>query len=175
MTDTREAFEARLRALIGYDSEAGRLYWAAKPNRNILVGQQIGRPNSWGHWAFRFMGKTLMVHRVAWFISHGEWPRHQIDHIDGDKGNNRIGNLRDVPQTLNMQNLTKAHRSNKSGFIGVHRVKNQRLTKPWKASIKANGRNISIGHFDSPEEAHAAYLQVKMKLHPGYVPKQGQA
>lgn len=165
MTD-RAAFEARLLSLIAYDAATGILSWKAKPNRNMRVGSVIGRPNSWGHVSFGFMGRTWMAHRVAWFIHHGSWPVHQIDHIDGDKQNNRISNLRDVPQNLNMQNRNTPKKDNQSGYLGVVRIRG--ITKPWRAKIKVDNKWHSLGCYATPEEAHAAYMARKMELHPWY-------
>jgi hypothetical protein len=160
--------EERLRQMIGYEPDTGRLYWKVKPNRNILAGRTIGRPNSWAHICFGFMGRTWMSHRVAWFLYFGYWPEHQIDHINGDPADNRIENLRDVPQTMNMQNKRRAHKNNESGLLGVSKSERGR-TKPWKATIKVDGKSRTLGRFATAEEAHQAYMQAKRQFHAGAV------
>jgi HNH endonuclease/AP2 domain len=162
MTD-REQFEAWIRQFIAYDPMTGILSWKEKPNRNIVVGRAIGRPNQWGHMTFGFRGRTLMVHRVAWFLTYGKWPEHQIDHINRDPADNSLANLRDVPQSVNMQNTHLWRKNTNSGFPGV-RYRSDR-TRCWRSEIKVNGKTKSLGNFSTPEEAHAAYLSAKRSLH----------
>lgn len=161
----REAFEEKLREFVAYDPITGVLQWAKKPNRSIRIGAPLGRPNVWGHLTFCFNGRTLMVHRVAWFLHRGEWPAHQIDHINGDKNDNRIANLRDVPQTKNMQNQRRGHVGSASGgLLGAHFTGNSRHN-PWESSIKADGRRLYLGSFPTKEAAHVAYMKAKGELH----------
>lgn len=168
MTQSAEKDRAELDRLllefVTYNPETGEITWAKKPNRNIEIGSQVGKPNSWGHWCFSFKGTTLMTHRVAWFIYHSEWPQNQIDHINGDKSDNRICNLRDVTQDINMQNQHRAHIGNKSGLLGVS-YKPYRKANPWRAMIKANGKNISLGSYSTAEAAHDAYISAKSVIH----------
>jgi hypothetical protein len=154
--------EDRIRRLIAYDPETGSLTWKEKPNRNIPIGQRIGSQNIWGHIRFAIMGRQLMVHRVAWFLYYGTWPQYQIDHIDGNPANNRIVNLRDVPQELNMQNKHKTCAV--SGLMGAHSNKNN-TQRPWSSNIKANGQYRYLGQFATALEAHLAYMKAKAELH----------
>jgi hypothetical protein len=167
MSTAREEFEADLRRFIGYDAENGELFWKEKPNRNIRIGRRIGRPNSWGHMSFSFQGRTCMVHRVIWLIATGSFPKYEIDHIDGDKSNNVLSNLRDVQRAVNQQNMRRAHKSNKSGFLGVFKEPTNHPNRPWRACIKKEGKSISLGYFDTPEKAHEAYLKAKRVMHEG--------
>lgn len=164
--EAMRAIEKEMIRLIGFNPITGDMWWKEKPNRNIVIGRKIGRPNSWGHFSFGFRGHTWMVHRVAWFLTYGDWPKNQIDHINGDKSDNRITNLRDVPQSINMQNLQGAHKNNESGFLGVS-PRGEGRTKQWRACIKIKGKSITIGTFKTKEEAHAAYLGMKRKIHEG--------
>jgi hypothetical protein len=102
------------------------------------------------------------AHRLAWLYVYGKWPVGHIDHKDGNPLNNAISNLREATGSLNGQNLRKARRDNKSGLLGVSP---NRLR--WSASIKADGRKHHLGTFDTAEEAHAAYVAAKRKLHEG--------
>lgn len=107
-----------------------------------------------------------MAHRLAWFYVNGVWPKGHIDHIDGNKTNNSIDNLRDVSRSMNLQNQKKAHRGKSSGLpLGVHLSRGGR----FMAQLRVNGKNKSFGTFDTPESAHEAYLQAKEYYHPGYV------
>lgn len=158
--------EERINAFVAYDKETGQMWWKDKSNRNVVVGKHIGLANRKGHLTFHMLGRTLSVHRVAWFLTYGKWPDHQIDHINGVKTDNRICNLRDVPQNTNMQNMKTARKDSKSGLLGVSKI-NRNVEKCWKACIKTSGKSKSLGHFYSPEEAHQAYLTAKRILHPG--------
>lgn len=105
-----------------------------------------------------------MAHRVAWAFVTGVWPGDQIDHIDGDKTNNRFANLRDVSQTVNMQNQRRPYSNNKIGLAGVYRHKaNGRIY----SQIRVSKKLVHLGYFDTPEQASEAFLKAKRELHPG--------
>jgi len=91
----------------------------------------------------------------------GEWPS-EIDHINGDKSDNSYRNLREVSRGENMQNKRKAHRNNKTGFLGVAREAGK-----YRARIRVCGKNRSLGMYDTPQQAHQAYLAAKRELHEG--------
>lgn len=152
-----------LRAAVSYDPENGVF-----TRIGVLHGPKKDRAGTLRPNGYRFImaaGVRCYEHTLAWFFVHGQWPTHQIDHIDGDRSNNRINNLRDVDQHINRQNLRKAHKNNKSGYLGVswHTAVNK-----WRAQICAgNGKSELIGYFDSPTLAHEAYLEHKRRLHPG--------
>jgi hypothetical protein len=103
------------------------------------------------------------AHRIAWVLTHGELPE-VIDHINGVRDDNRLCNLRNTSQRVNMQNQRKASSYNKTGFLGVTYNKQ---TGRYRAQIGNNGKIIHLGAFDTPESAHAAYLQAKRQLHEG--------
>lgn len=108
-------------------------------------------------------GKVYLQHRLAWLYVTGEWPEHSIDHIDGNPGNNRFANLRDVPQNVNAQNRRKAQASKKySTLLGAQWCKQ---VSKWKTSVRVNGRMKHIGFFASAEDAAQAYVQAKRVYH----------
>lgn len=162
----RESVDDAIRRYMSYDPSTGKLRWKEKPNRNLAEGKEIGKENSWGHLCFGFRGRTWMVHRVAWFLYYGRWPEYQIDHINRVKTDNRIENLRDVPQNINQQNQGNPHRNNKAGFLGVT-LRGDGRPNPYRAAIKTNGKNFNLGSFATAEEAHAVYLEAKRKIHAG--------
>lgn len=108
-------------------------------------------------------GVPKLAHRLAWLYVYGEWPQHGLDHINGVRLDNRISNLRDVPQTINLENQRKAKGLTKSGFLGVERTRGGK----WAARIVANGKRYGLGVFATPEAAHSAYVTAKRKLHEG--------
>lgn len=153
---------ARLRELLKYDPETGVFVSLTNRGRNTTEGRIAGgrRPN--GYLVIRLDGVQHRAHRLAWLYMTGEWPEHEIDHINGDRADNRFANLRDVTRTVNQQNLRVAHRSSKSGLIGAWKRRNR-----WMAAIRVDGKQICVGQFDTPEEAHSAYLAAKRRLHAG--------
>lgn len=95
----------------------------------------------------------------------GGWPRFTIDHINGDGSDNRWANLRDVPLFVNQQNMRKprgGQRTNKIGVLGVTQV-----GRRFSARLSVDKRTTYLGTFDTPEEAHAAYLAAKRAHHAG--------
>lgn len=143
-------------ALFEYDPDTGVL--SPRPGANAGVRR---RPD--GYWiAWRQKGKRLYLgHRVAWLLHHGAWPVHGIDHINGDKSDNRIANLREATQHQNGGNQ-RLRRNNTSGFKGVCW---DTWTNRWVATIMAHGKHHNLGRFDSPEDAHAAYMTAAVELY----------
>ena len=108
-----------------------------------------------GYLAGRMLGKTFKAHRVAWAIHYGDWPSGEIDHINGDKSDNRISNLRDVNGSKNCRNLS-LRKTNSSGRTGVHSVRHRDGREAWAARITTEGKQVSLGWYDSIEGAIAA-------------------
>ena len=152
-----------LRCLLDYDPKTGIFRWLVNRQR-IKMGAVAGTIDHYGYIVIMVNGTNLKAHRLAWLYTHGVWPEQQIDHINGVKADNRIANLRDVPQSMNQHNQVRTKKNNTSGFCGVSWEKRD---KRWRAMIMVNGRKQHIGLFDTPEAAHAAYLAAKLRLHPG--------
>ena len=134
-----------------YDSATGRLY-----NRVWRLGHApgavAGGPNKRGYWTVLYRHRVFLQHRLIWFVAHGAWPAHNIDHVNGDKADNRLVNLRDVDQSANMFNVQMQKlRAGKS--LGVRFKANG-----WEASIKVRGTERYLGRFQSKDKAQRAYL-----------------
>lgn len=143
---------ARARELWAYDPETGDLRWKVRiPRRRVSIGDKVGGPHPQGYLCIGWDGKCYLNHRLAWFLMTGRWPK-QIDHKDRNKKNNRWANLREATQSQNNAN-TGLFAHNTSGAKGVSWHKR---TGTWRADIKVNRRQISLGHFDSFEAACAA-------------------
>lgn len=154
----------RLRELLDYDAETGTFRWRHK-GKGRMVGSVAGCRTRAGYVQIRTLYVLRMAHRLAWLYVYGRWPRSTLDHIDGDRLNNRIANLREVSVSGNAQNQKGAQRDSLSGYLGV--VTRTRATKNrWQAKITVDGRSAWLGVFDSPECAHLAYLEAKRRLHP---------
>jgi len=107
--------------------------------------------------------KQYRGNRLAWFLVHGEWPDGEVDHINGDRLDNRISNLRVVDRAGNSQNQRRAHFDNRScGLLGVTWNKQHRR---WQAKLQARKVRHHLGYFDDPQSAHEAYLKAKSALH----------
>jgi len=152
--------QARLHELLSYDPETGVMRWRVNKGP-VKAGDVAGNPTR-GYLQLMVDGHMTFVHRFIWFYVHGTWPIGNIDHIDGNRSNNRIANLRDVSQAMNIQNERKPRSNNKSGFLVVKA--NRGL---WKAEISINGKTKFLGRFKTPEEAHQVYVEAKRRLHPG--------
>ncbi len=108
-------------------------------------------------------GRRYWAHRVVWLLNTGHWPVHEIDHINGDKKDNRMSNLRCATRQLNAENMRKPSKRNKVGLLGVSPAGKYH----FKAQIGVSGRQIYLGRFKSKEEAHAAYVSAKRIYHKG--------
>lgn len=164
----------RLRELLVYDESSGKLFWRERCESGF---SSLGRCIAWNE---RYAGKealtsvngsgyrhgyvdyvTVIAHRVAWAIFHGDWPDSDIDHRSTDKLDNRMSNLRKATNAENMRNK-RARRDNKCGLKGVCW---NTSNKKWKAQISIDGKVMYLGLFDNAESAHSAYCAAAEKLH----------
>ncbi len=153
----------RLRELLDYDPETGALVWRVRSGRSV-VGTETKCLDASGRIQVRFGGRTYRASRLAWLHYYGCWPEHEIDHINGIKTDNRIANLRDVPRQINQQNIRSVPKHGKNRLLGASYLPKDRK---WQSCISVNNKRISLGRFDTEEEAHAAYIAAKRRLHPG--------
>lgn len=158
----------RVRELLHYNPETGVFVWLKTRSKKVPPGSVAGGVNKvHGYNQIKVDGIKLPAHRLAWLYVHGYWP-NQIDHINGARADNRLSNLRDVTPQVNAQNVHKPRRDNKkSGLLGVGFGNKHRGPKKWTARVTVEGRRVLIGYFYTPEEAHAAYLSAKRRLHTG--------
>jgi hypothetical protein len=147
---------------ISYDPETG-IFTRLVASSHAKPGPINGRLNRKGYLEFWILGKLVRSHRLAFFIMLGRWPEKQIDHIDGDKANNRWANLRDVDNKTNCENKKVSYKNNTHGFLGI-----SRRGRKWEARIRCDGKLRYLGVFPTPELAHAAYIEAKKILHKGY-------
>lgn len=153
----------RLRELLHYDPETGVFTWRVRRGGGAVAGGICGSPNSGGYIQIKIDRVLRKAHRLAWLYVHGAWPKADIDHINGVRDDNRLTNLRDVPESTNAQNLLRARKDSGAGLAGARKNRDS----GWAARIRVGGKERHLGIFATPEEAHAAYIEAKRRLHTG--------
>ena len=151
----------RLREVLDYNRDTGVFVWAVPTNPRIKVGDVAGCVPERGYRLVRIDRHPYRAHRLAWLYVYGEWPAVQIDHINGDRADNRLANLREATGAENMQNQRRPQSNNQSGFLGVRPSGGR-----WRAAIMVGGRKRYLGCFGTPEKASEAYVAAKRELHP---------
>lgn len=153
-----------LRECFDYDAEAGTLTWRARPAAHFSdarrctqvntahAGKIAGGCTRSGYADVFVDGKRFMAHRIIWAMHTGVWPIAFIDHINRNRFDNRISNLREATQS---QNSINRGTKNKTGLKGVY---------PSGAKYRALIQ-INLGIFDTPELAHQAYSKAARELH----------
>lgn len=150
----------RLQHVVEYNEKTG-LFMFRHGRGGKPKGTIAGTLNEKGYRCIVIDSRRYRAHRLAWLYVHGAWPADEIDHIDGDRDNNRIGNLREAGRSENLQNQRKAQKRNKTGLLGVSPRRGRH-----RATIVINGKQEHIGDFDSEIEAHNAYIERKRIVHP---------
>jgi hypothetical protein len=157
-----------IKEYLSYDPLTGVLTWFKSPANNIKAGSTAGaKLKHCIHISYK--GKHYKAHRLIWLIVYGVMPKCNIDHINENPYDNRLCNLRLDIGRENEQNKSNPNTNNKSGFRGVHWYK---AGNSWRAFIKIKGKQLYLGSYDTPEEAHAAYLCAKKEHHPFWVGKE---
>lgn len=163
---TADLTAARLRELLHYDPATGQFTRKIRTAQRHQVGDRadflIATGPLLGYFRVSIDSKRYLAHRVAWLYMHGSWPVDQIDHINGNRSDNRIENLRDVSQQLNRENIRGPQKDNASGYLGVHFAQNL-----WYAKVQHHGKTVYISSHKTPEIAHAAYVKAKREHHEG--------
>lgn len=151
----------RLREMLAYNPETGVLTWKYQVSRNIKPGQVAGCINQYGYRKVAINRKTLLVHRVIWAIYYGEFPDGLIDHINCNRLDNRICNLRVANATQNAANKTIANATKMRGVTKLPSGK-------YQACISK--RSIYLGTFDKAEDAKEFYEQASLMLYGEFSP-----
>lgn len=147
------------RSLLRYEPDTGLFYWIAERPGQRRLGNVAGHKSDLGYVKILIRPTNVSAHRLAWAFMTGKWPTHEIDHINGERHDNRFDNLRQATRAQNCQN--KRLRGNgAAGLPGAH-VRGNRYT----AIIDANGVRHRLGTFSTAEEASAVYLEARRRLH----------
>ncbi len=167
----------QVRELFDFNSESGELRWKKSIpgglNGNATrakAGSLAGCINKLGYRQICIGGSAYRAHRLVWLLAYGEWPALHIDHINGDKSDNRLQNLRLCTDSENGQNrktsATYGGKAKSSPLIGACFCKKRGM---WLASIRINGQYKHLGYFSSDIEAHLKYAEAK-KIHHRFNP-----
>ena len=142
-----------------YDEEVGKLLWKVAKGR-ARVGHVAGYIDRRGYRVVKIDGKLYKIHRLVFLINKGYLPK-VLDHINNDRADNRIENLRPANLYQNSQN-SKLRFDNTSGIKGVSLHK---VTKKWEAKVQAYGKRKYLGQFHTLEEAEQIVTTVRKDLH----------
>ena len=158
MSNQSEAL--RQAEVFGYNLD-GSLFWKTKAgNGRIAVGTLAGYSTTCGGRKVMYQKKAYWVHHIVWLIHRGSLPNQFVDHINGNRSDNRIENLRLCNQSENMQNRSLSG-IGASRLLGAHK----RRGGKWEAAITLQGKKQWLGIFATAEQAHAAYLFAKKSIH----------
>jgi hypothetical protein len=143
----------KLREQFSYDGETGLITRLVSRSNAVAAGVTSANASSRGYLRIWIDGRSYKAHRVAWALHNGEWPTGQVDHINGDRADNRITNLRIATQSEQNANSSK-RRNSKSGIRGVSF---HRATGKHTARLTVQGRLVLSSYHDTSEAAAAAY------------------
>lgn len=156
----------RLRELVDYDPETGVFRWKRdmRGRRGSVgrVGMQVGSVRPDGRRVISLDGKKYLAGRLAWFYTYRVWPEPTVDHINGDYTDDRLENLRELSFGGQVQNRG-VQKNSSSRVPGVSWYK---ADSCWRARIKLNGKEISLGYFKNFDDAVAARRRAEAELHP---------
>ena len=155
-----------LKTQIKYNPLTG-VFTRLKPWGTRPIGSLIGGLSPQGYWQISVDGKTYSAQRLAWLYIYGEWPSGIIDHINRNKLDNRIENLRVANKSLNAHN-TKIRKTNNSSVKGVtlRSLRNGKLPhKPWVAYIMFNGIRKHLGTYCTLKEAANARYNAEKEVY----------
>lgn len=124
-----------------FDYKEGKLFWKVRPCNKAKIGCEAGMNGNNGYRMIVINGVKYLTHRLIYLYHCGYFPEKWIDHINRNRMDNRIENLREVSPTCNLRNAGN-RKDNKSGIKGVSFIKNRNL---WLACIQVSGKTIHLG------------------------------
>ena len=162
----------RANELLHYEPSSGKLFWKKTTTNRVKVGDEAGSfCASTGYINVFIDGRGYTLHRIAILLTTGVYDKTvQVDHIDHDRGNNRLSNLRTVSHAENMRNQS-LRSTNKTGVTGVSIRRTRRGTIRYAATMVVDYKPIFLGNYDTLEEAAAARAEAEIKY--GFHPNHG--
>lgn len=149
--------QAHLKRILNYNALTGEFTWIADTGIATRAGMRAGHKDQQGYIVIGIGGTSFKGSRLAWLYMTGEFPKHQLDHSDGDRSNNIFANLREVTQAQNAKNR-RAKRGAK--YKGVFKNRDAFIS-----SIHVDGKRHYLGYFFDPLEAALAYDEAARKFH----------
>lgn len=149
-----------LRSVWRYDPETGYVTWAKKTGKKVAVGARVGAPHCAGYLQTSQQGEVHLLHRLIWLYVHGSLPVTHIDHVNGDRTDNRLANLRLADPSQNTANQ-KQRADNTSGVRGVSWSSRRNA---WIAQIRWRGRPRYLGQYASLKAASDAYRSAAAEM-----------
>ncbi len=159
MSRTNSITHQELLKILSYNPETGVFTWVIRSANRIQIGAVAGSKTKKGYINIIINKVSYKAHRLAWLYVYGNLPANEIDHINREKDDNRLENLRLATRAQQCQNQNSRINSS-TGFLGVYKKKLK-----YQAAITVNGVKHYLGSFSSPELAHSAYLLAKASLH----------
>ena len=146
----------RLREILVYCQDTGLFRWRA------YGGVPAGSDSGDGYIRIGVDGRLYFAQRLAWLYVNGQWPENDVDHINGQRADNRLCNLRRATRSQNNINAVRP-KDNTSGYKGVMASRGK-----WLARIGVNRKKVFLGRFDSIEDAAQAYADAANRYYPGF-------
>lgn len=143
-----------------YDDSTGDFFWKKNPGSRVRFDKPAGTVIRGGYRRISIKKKFYLAHRLVWLFKHGKFPDSMLDHVNLNKLDNRIENLRECNNSQNQIN-TGLLKTNTSGYRGVSFEK---ASQKWLSAIKVNKKRIIIGRFDKKEDAAIAYAKTSKSL-----------
>lgn len=148
-----------------FEYKDGNLIWKVNPKTgNKRIGHIAGTVNGNGYKQVIVLGKIKLYHRVVFLYHYGYLPQY-IDHINRNRLDNRIENLREATARENQANR-KIGKNNTSGYTGVSWDK---VNKKWEATTRNDNKKINLGRYDTPVLARAAYVNWHEQNFKGFI------
>jgi len=153
--------QERLKIVLNYDPDTGLFTRRITLSSRAKAGQICSGMHCEGYLRISIDYERYLAHRLVWLYVYGEWPEYMIDHINGNRQDNRLCNLREATNSQNLCNQGKPA-NNTSGYKGVYYDKER---DKWVSEIKVRKMKTFLGRFDSAEAASDAYNRAAIKLH----------
>lgn len=152
---------SRLLSILYWDDSIGRFKNKINRASSAMKGEIAGSDRLDGYRSVCIDGWVYLEHRLVWFYFNAVWPALELDHIDLNKTNNRLSNLREVNRRQQLQHTRGRGGTSSRVGIGFHKC-----TGKWYASIMVDGKRKHLGLFDTEEEAWAKRLEAERKYYP---------